>query len=158
MVNLLANQNRKEVLIEVEVKDRDRAVGVSPALVGDGKRLSVSGQGDILLNLDSGNGQTRRCRVRNVLFVPNLKHNLLSVSKLAKSGSSVVFYNNGCKLFKSQKTIAFGRKMGDLYILAQEEAPFCNYALSATCSPGNVSRRLIRCRNFETCRHITCHV
>ena len=28
MVNLLANQNRKEVFIEFEVKDRDRAVGI----------------------------------------------------------------------------------------------------------------------------------
>ena len=126
-------------------------------LVGDGKSVRVDGKGDVLLSLDSGLGRAKRCRIKNVLYVPKMKYNLLSVSQLAKSGSSVIFYNNGCKLVNSQKTIAYGTKRGDLYVLARKEPLHRSYALSATCSAGNVSRRLIRCRNFKECQHFTCH-
>ena len=126
-------------------------------LVGDGKSLSVCGKGDVIINLDSGMGRAKRCRVKNVLFVPNLPHNLLSVSKLSQCGKSVVFDNNMCKIVHEEKTVAYGNKIGDLYVLAQK-VPHRSYALSATCLTSSVSRRFIRCQNFSNCCHASCHV
>ena len=41
IVKFFANQNRKEVFIELEVKDRDHAVGVSPAYMIQGMYIFV---------------------------------------------------------------------------------------------------------------------
>ena len=129
-------------------------------LVGDGKTLDVRGQGDVILKVDTGNGATTRCRLKNVLYVPNLSHNLLSVSKISIGGNCVNFSNNICEIRSNTKIIAFGRKIGNLYVLAEKERFMANgsryvcrqsFALSAT-----TQRRLIRCRMYKSCTHTTC--
>ena len=124
-------------------------------LVGDGKSLNVSGKGDILLNLDSGKGNVTKCRLKDVLYVPKLSHNLLSVPKISEKGKSIIFSRNSCNIIDGKKTVAFGRKVGKLYVLSERKKTTenCNYALSTTCLP---PRRVIKCRNFNHCCHASC--
>ena len=89
-------------------------------LVGDGKRLEVHGEGEIILDVMSTEGNMKKCRVQNVLYVPNLSHNLLSVSKISSDGKNVIFSKNICKIVEGNKTLAFGIKHDDLYVLAQK--------------------------------------
>jgi hypothetical protein len=58
--------------------------------LGDGKVLNVAGQGIAYLKMKLSAGSMRRCKLLDVLYVPGLAYNLLSVSKAAESG-------NGCK-------------------------------------------------------------
>ena len=118
-------------------------------LVGNGKSVNVSGTGDVLLNLDSGSGISTKCRLKNVLYVPELSHNLLSVSKISDSSKQVNFSKDKCEIVSGKKTIAFGTKVGKLYVLAERRP---NLALAVTCSNG----RFIKCRNSTNFRHFTC--
>ena len=59
----------------------------------DGHPLSLIEAGNVTLELVLGNAKTKRCRLYNVLYVPKLLYNLLSVSKVTKAGK---FYSNDC--------------------------------------------------------------
>ena len=59
----------------------------------DGHPLSPIEAGNVTLELVLGNAKTKRCRLHNVLYVPKLVYNLLSVSKVTKAGK---FYFNDC--------------------------------------------------------------
>ena len=62
--------------------------------------------------------------LQNVLHVPNLKHNLLSVPALIKDGNRVVFEPNGTVTLtdKNERSYEIGHKVGDLYHLSILEA------------------------------------
>lgn len=54
-----------------------------------------------------------------MLFLPEFKHNLLSVSKLIQNNIEVVFDDGGC-IFQdliSREKIAYGRKADGVYLL-----------------------------------------
>ena len=57
-------------------------------VLGDGHTLDAVGVGDVVLNLvvDS---KIKKRRLRDVLYVPKLAYNLLSVSKATKTGKKV---------------------------------------------------------------------
>ena len=50
--------------------------------VGDGYCLKVEGEGNIKLNVKGSNGVLKKCKLFNVLYVPDLSYNLISVSKM----------------------------------------------------------------------------
>ena len=70
--------------------------------VGDGFYLTATMQGEIKLKLKV-NGKIKTCTLRNVLYVPELSYNLLSVSKATESGKQVSFDDQGCEI-KSKRT------------------------------------------------------
>jgi transposase InsO family protein len=51
----------------------------------------------------------------NVLYVPDLAYNLLSVSTLTSSGCKALFTEDMCKITWGEKTVIVGRKHGKLY-------------------------------------------
>lgn len=56
--------------------------------------------------------------MRNVLFVPKLAYNLLSVSKTAEAGKTTKFDKNDCQMLSSDKSvIAVAKRLGSLYYL-----------------------------------------
>ena len=61
--------------------------------------------------------KTSRIPVKNVLFVPSLYSNFLSVKQLAKQGNTVTFKEDTCTITKSNVVIAEARIKGDLYTL-----------------------------------------
>ena len=90
--------------------------------LGDGHTLNAGEVGDVTLKLVLENGKTRRCQLHDVLYVPKLSYNLLSVAKVTEAGKKVKFYSDSCHILdRSNKTIAFGTRRGKLYYLKCEK-------------------------------------
>ena len=45
--------------------------------------------------------------IDNVLFVDDLKHNLLSISQLCDKGYKIIFQDNACMVFNKNNTLIF---------------------------------------------------
>jgi hypothetical protein len=61
-------------------------------------------------------GSSRGCALKNVLYVPELAYNLVSVLKATEAGKTVKFHNTWCEFVnESDETITFATKQGSLY-------------------------------------------
>ena len=86
--------------------------------LGDGHTLNAAGVGVVMLDMVLPNGKTKTCKLRNVLYVPNLSYNLLSVSKLAEAGKVTKFGKTACHILnRDRKLTARATKVGSLYHL-----------------------------------------
>ena len=63
-------------------------------ILGDGKSERVEGKGVIAVQSRSGEQKF----IHDVLYVPTLAHNLLSVGQLIQKGYRVVFEENKCRV------------------------------------------------------------
>jgi len=52
------------------------------------------------------------CEVSNVLHVPGLSANLVSVASTVKSGKCVFLYRGGCKIFEEEGCVVTGEVIG----------------------------------------------
>ena len=82
--------------------------------VGDGRSIKAIGIGTVTLHVDTGiSGSFKLC---NVLYVPELSYNLLSVAQILNDDKTVNFHNNVCDILsKNGDIIVSGNKTGDLY-------------------------------------------
>ena len=86
--------------------------------LGDGHTLEVVGQGIVTLEARLPSGKIKRCNLNNVLCVPKLAYNLLSVTKASEAGKTVCFNKNVCTILnKKGKALAIAAKLGSLYYL-----------------------------------------
>lgn len=86
--------------------------------IADNKFLRVESCGDVTIKIPDENGKSCSVQVKNVLYVPELSTNLLSVSKIIKSGYKVEFNENGCLIsHKTRKMIAKATIVNDTYKL-----------------------------------------
>ncbi len=67
--------------------------------LGDGTSVKVVGEGDITLAI-TVNGEPRQCRLLNVLHVPDLGYQLLSVPTSDKQSFEVTFKSGRCYIRK----------------------------------------------------------
>ncbi|PKU71759.1 Retrovirus-related Pol polyprotein from transposon TNT 1-94 [Dendrobium catenatum] len=89
--------------------------GFDSVSVANGTSLPIQHSGQGLLPLPD---TSRKLRLQNLLHVPNLKHNLLSVSKLTTDNSvSITFDANGflIKDIQDQRPLLHGRLHNELY-------------------------------------------
>ena len=56
--------------------------------VGDGHSVQATGWDDVILRMNVPNGKIRKCKLSDVLHIPDLLYNLLSVSKAASNGNA----------------------------------------------------------------------
>ena len=86
--------------------------------VGNGQYVEAKAEGTVKLEVNAGNS-IRTFKLGKVLLAPDLKFNLLSVSKAAESGKTVEFGKQGCRILENstRQTIGSGRKKGNLYHL-----------------------------------------
>lgn len=61
-----------------------------------------------------------RCDISDVLYAPGLRHNLLSVSRLEKSGFTVIFRNGEVEFWSGNILFAVGSRCQDLYEVSFE--------------------------------------
>lgn len=80
--------------------------------VADGSTLSCLGVGEVHIPL-----KNKTQVVTDVLFLPNLSTNLISVSKLSEKGLSVIFTHKRCQIFKKDSMIVSATRQGGIYIL-----------------------------------------
>ena len=86
--------------------------------LGDGHALESTGVGDVKLEMKMSNGKTQTCTLVNVLCVPGLAYNLLSVSKASEAGMTAVFSNTECQIKTAgHKVVAVASSTGSLYYL-----------------------------------------
>ena len=86
--------------------------------VGDGSSVEAVGRGTVELFMKVSDDEIQRCRLSEVLFVPHLSYNLLSVSRATKYGKFFEFGQSSWRVFdSSNKTIATATKSGNLYHL-----------------------------------------
>jgi hypothetical protein len=85
--------------------------------LGDDYQYPKKGMGEATYKLDSGTSM----RMKDVLYVPGLKKNLLSISSLDKKGFRVAFIDGEVLIWSKGKTIedaiVIGTKEGGLYKL-----------------------------------------
>ena len=86
--------------------------------LGDGSTLDVKGEGTIDMEMILQDGTRRVCVLNNVLYVPNLAYNLVSVSRATDAGKTVDFDDSTCEFRNEEdEVIAFGSRRGTLYFL-----------------------------------------
>ena len=86
--------------------------------LGDGRSLEGTAEGTVKLETLLPNGTTKKCRLENVLLVPNLSYSLLSVSKASSARKVTKFDSSGCEILNEEKkVIAFATRVGNLYHL-----------------------------------------
>ena len=86
--------------------------------LGDGHALEVTGHGTVALVMKLPDGKTQRCKLHDVLYVPKLSYNLLSVSKATEAGKTTKFSEAGCQILDvNGKLSAEGSRVGSLYYL-----------------------------------------
>ena len=90
--------------------------------LGDGRHLKAMGCGTVILEVELSPSQVKKCKLRDVLYVPSLSYNLLSVSKCMNKTCSTVFTSKGCNFLDADgKVVVTGKKVGDLYYLNCKE-------------------------------------
>ncbi|CAK9816532.1 Retrovirus-related Pol polyprotein from transposon TNT 1-94, partial [Anthophora quadrimaculata] len=109
------------------VKDRsliqNEATSVVKSIkVADNKVLSVQCSGQVSLNTYNGKGQENKVLFTNVLCVPDLATNLLSVSQIIRSGGQVRFGKTGCVIMNNKEQIvATANIINNMYRLNMPE-------------------------------------
>ena len=59
--------------------------------VGDGHSVQATSRGDVILRMNVLNVKIQKCKLSDVLYVPDLSHNLVNVSKGASNRKSFEF-------------------------------------------------------------------
>ena len=91
---------------------------VQKIVLGDGRTLEAVGTGVVELKLKIPNGETKIGRLSDVLYVPTLSYNLLSIPKTTEAGNTAEFTDTQCELQNSQgEVVAVAFKAGGLYYL-----------------------------------------
>lgn len=86
--------------------------------LGDGRTLEAVGTGVVELKLKLPDGETKIGRLSDVLYVPTLSYNLLSVPKTTEAGNTVRFGETHGEFTNSQgEVLAVASKAGGLYYL-----------------------------------------
>ena len=67
-------------------------------MLGDGKVLKASRSGTVSVHTVLANGKQQECIVHNLLLVPYLSYNLISVSKVTAAGKSISFEETQCNI------------------------------------------------------------
>ena len=91
-------------------------------VLGDGRSLQATGLGSVVLKMKLPNGMSKPCTLHNVLLVPSLAYNLLSVTSASKKGKIVTFSKMKCEIRDDKSSLlAVGRREGSLYYLDNDD-------------------------------------
>ncbi|KAJ6645270.1 hypothetical protein Bhyg_00474 [Pseudolycoriella hygida] len=86
-------------------------------VAANNEKLEVKAAGVVEVNV-SIDGVENEISIRNVLHVPDLSSNLLSISQLCQKGHTVIFRNEGCQIFDAGMNLtATGRHVNNMFLL-----------------------------------------
>lgn len=103
----------------------------SPVILGDSRSILAYGKGTYRLttNID---GRAQNIALRDVLFLPELGRNLLSVRAMTNLGGKVEFEGNNCKITRNGKMLGIGVMSGKSYFLKLSSSEEANAAESTS--------------------------
>ena len=105
--------NSKEMFEEFNPLSKSQKV-----TLGDGRTLEAIGTGVVEVKLKLAGGRSKVGRLTEVLYVPTLAYNLLSVSKATEAGKKVTFGETRGEVIDDQgEVVAAATKAGSLYYL-----------------------------------------
>ena len=100
--------------------------------LGDRFILDTTGEGIVKVRMKLSDGSIRKCNLHNVLLVPKLAYNLLSVLKAAEAGKTTKFDKDGCQIINNdKKVIAVAKRVGNLYYLEYKRNQSINVAVQS---------------------------
>jgi len=80
--------------------------------------LEATGRGTVRLLMRLSGGKVKRCMLQDVLHVPDLSYNLVSVSKASEMGKVTEFDESGCRIRNSGgEVVAVATRCGNLCCL-----------------------------------------
>ncbi|XP_076303597.1 uncharacterized protein LOC143221871 [Lasioglossum baleicum] len=105
--------------------------------VGNGEKIDARGKGDVDVQIQGDDGIVRTHTIKDVLYVPQIEKNLLSVYQTTMRGTKVTFEEGGntMRLERNGKTIITGVRDGNLYKLKVSPARIIQANLAACNSP-----------------------
>lgn len=130
------------------LSDVNQAVN-SEVVVANNMRLNVQSMGNVYLPIDDC-----KVKVENVLCIPDLCANLLSVSQIVRKRNKVIFDYKGCKIYDPENNLlASGSLDGELFKLNCSET---DYAFTANRADNalNLWHRRMGHLNFGSVRNI----
>lgn len=89
--------------------------------VANGAKARSKGRGSGRIGVVDGAGRKRDVPVEGVLYVPEMKSNLLSVKRLVQKGFVVTFDASGAKILRGEKVCAVVESAGNLFVLRQTD-------------------------------------
>ena len=99
----------------VKFSHLEKPLGV---VLGDGHVSEATGRGTVKLMVNLPNNKTKECKLQDVLYVPKLSYNLLSVARATKFKKKVKFTDSGCYILdEKHKLVAKATRSGSLYYL-----------------------------------------
>lgn len=84
--------------------------------LANGQTSEISGVGDVKLNVID-NKHENKFKVKNVMYVKDLRTNLMSISKLADKGYEICFKKSEALIIENNKIICRANRIGNLYFL-----------------------------------------
>ena len=88
--------------------------------LGDGRVIKSAGCGTVKVKLTQRDGSYRDCTLHDVLYVPDLSFNLLSIAKAAEYGKVLTFDDSSCNIISEGDVVGSATKDGSLYYLDSE--------------------------------------
>ncbi|KFD60150.1 hypothetical protein M514_27678 [Trichuris suis] len=102
--------------------------------LANGASVYTAGIGDGWLQCRLPNGRMQQVQLKNVLYVPVIQGNLLSVRQIVQHGFRVIFEDTACTVSRRSRVVAYAVRHGSLYeldcVAAEDSA---RVATSATC-------------------------
>ena len=86
--------------------------------IGDGSTINAEAVGKVELTLNLPNGDSKQLIADDILFIPKVFCNLLSVARITETGRFVNFNKCKCEILdKCNQLLAVGNKVGKFYYL-----------------------------------------
>lgn len=93
---------------------------VGEVTIANGKTIKANGRGEVKIFVNNGR-ETVKVTLMDVLWVPELDVNLVSVNKLVRNGYVVEFKGNECFLLKDEQRMKIGEFDNKLYKICEDE-------------------------------------
>lgn len=102
--------------------------------IANGEKLRAEGLGEISISIDGQN-----IRMTDVLYVPGLDGNLLSISALNRKGLSVYFHQHGVDIMQDNAIVATGMSKGKMYVLHTSQTALITRDIDDTMAKGDIT-------------------
>lgn len=87
--------------------------------LADGRNVPVTMRGTARFTGLNMRHERMDVKLKDVLYVPELKLNVLSVSRMIDEGYTVSFVSNGCKIMNGTDVVLMGERRGEVFYVKQ---------------------------------------
>ena len=144
--------NNKELFCELNFHNENNVV------IANGLSLKAYGSGKIPLQTKISNEEIKHVTLKDVLYVPDIETNLISVRKACISGCTVIFEKNNCKFMYEGETYLKGILKNNLYEVATVDSDLANTTqISSNCKNKNciaIWHKRLGHRNYDAIKQL----